>query len=154
MGLGAAHEQLVSDQIRNGLARYDAWLDAGAERLVPLRLDLTHGGLRYTDTLLWDANEPMNKAGVDELAAETVADLGLPQELVPQIAASLHAQQAAHRQTLYSDMVRGGGRPSAAAQAAAAQAAALPAHGDPSLGARLEWMTAEGVAGGRVASSG
>ncbi len=77
LGLAASHEQLVCDQIRNGLTRYESWVDSGRERLVVLELDVTIGKLRYRDRLLWDANEPHNKAGADEFAAGVCADLGL-----------------------------------------------------------------------------
>ena len=73
----STHEQLVSDQIRNGLTRYESWTDAGHECLVPIDLDVTVGRLRYRDRIMWDANEPHNKAGADEFAAGVCADLGL-----------------------------------------------------------------------------
>ena len=77
LGLVNTHEQLVSDQIRNGLTRYESWVDAGRECLVPIDLDVTVGRLRYRDRLMWDANEPPNKAGADEFAQGVCADLGL-----------------------------------------------------------------------------
>ena len=73
----STHEQLVSDQIRNGLTRYESWVDAGHECLVPIDLDVTVGRLRYRDRVMWDANEPPNKAGADEFAHGVCTDLGL-----------------------------------------------------------------------------
>ena len=77
LGLVSSHEQLVSDQIRNGLARYESWVDAGRECLVPIEFDITIGRLRYRDRIMWDANEPPNKAGPDEFAQGVCGDLGL-----------------------------------------------------------------------------
>ncbi len=79
LGLPQSSEQLVHDQIRNGLRRYDEWSDRsrGRERLLELTLDLTLGGLRYRDRLLWDANQPQNASGPEDFAACTCADLGL-----------------------------------------------------------------------------
>ncbi len=77
LGLAPSHEQLVSDQIRNGLTRYESWVDSGRERLITLDLDVQLGALRYRDRIAWDANEPQNKAGADEFAAGVCADLGL-----------------------------------------------------------------------------
>ena len=77
LGLVSTHEQLVSDQIRNGLTRYESWVDVGHECLVPIDLDVTVGRLRYRDRIMWDANEPPNKAGADEFAYGVCTDLGL-----------------------------------------------------------------------------
>jgi hypothetical protein len=83
----------VCDQIRNGLTRYESWVDSGRERLVVLELDVAIGKLRYRDRLLWDANEPHNKAGADEFAAGVCADLGLGCAWEPLPDALLRAQQ-------------------------------------------------------------
>lgn len=81
MGLPSSQnlENLMSDQIKNGLVRFEGWRDesCGRQRLLELVLDVTVGSLRYRDRLLWDANEPQNASGAEDFAQETCADLGL-----------------------------------------------------------------------------
>jgi hypothetical protein len=83
LGLNPSSEALVTDQIKNGLRRYEDWPagDPCAARkrrvLLELRLDVTMGGLRYTDHLLWDPYTTFASAA-EEFAVTTCADLGLP----------------------------------------------------------------------------
>jgi hypothetical protein len=163
LGLVSSHEQLVSDQIRNGLTRYESWVDAGRECLVPIEFDITLGRLRYRDRLMWDANEPPNKAGPDEFAQGVCSDLGLgcvamrrvPRsaahdmrpgtaltacpchcrpEFAAAIAASMAEQQNAKRQAVLGDVVRGRGADKATPVVSAEELA--------SLGPRLDWVDA------------
>ena len=156
----------MSDQIRNGLTRYESWVDSGRERLVPLELDVTCGRLRYRDRLLWDANEPHNKADADEFAAGVCADLGLGcallcskplcawqlqhtlsahspaaprarrSEFADAIAASLTAQKTAKRAAVMAEVLRGG----------RTETAPDPAVLEGPWGPTLEWVEPEQAA--------
>lgn len=83
LGLQPSTETLVTEQIRNGLRRYEDWpaRDPCAARkrrvLLDLRLDVTLDGLRYTDRMLWDPYTTFAHAA-DEIGETTCADLGLP----------------------------------------------------------------------------
>ena len=148
----STHEQLVSDQIRNGLTRYESWVDAGHECLVPIDLDVTVGRLRYRDRIMWDANEPPNKAGAEEFANGVCTDLGLGYclhrclrlravltrvrsarrpDFAAAIVASLTEQQDAKRQAALSEAGKGkgGDKP-------------LSEEDQTLLGPRLEWVDA------------
>ena len=152
LGLVPTHEQLVSDQIRNGLTRYESWVDAGRECLVPIDLDVTLGRLRYRDRVMWDANEPPNKAGAHEFAHGVCSDLGLgyvarrtrlhaacssPRSRRPDFAAaivaSLTEQQNAKRQAALSEAARGKGGDKPVLLSEEEQAL---------LGPRLDWVDA------------
>ena len=84
LGLQPSSEGLVTDQIKNGLRRYDSWPagDPCVQRkrrvLLEVVVDVTLDGLRLTDRMLWDPYSTFNDTAAHDIAAVTCADLGLP----------------------------------------------------------------------------
>ena len=74
----------MTEQIKNGLRRYENWPAgdpcAKRKRRVVLRLDLdlVLDGLRYTDSMLWSPYQTFTATTAQEFGAITAADLGLP----------------------------------------------------------------------------
>lgn len=84
LGLQPSSEALVTDQIKNGLRRYDNWPagDPCVQRkrrvLLEVVVDVTLDGLRLKDRMLWDPYSTFNDTAAHDMAAVTCADLGLP----------------------------------------------------------------------------
>lgn len=104
LGVGMAFVQPIAQSIGRQLMEYESkfpgWALEGriapaAENIATVDIDVRFRSVHYREELQWDVNCLHNSPEL--FARTTVADLGLPQEMEPIIALTIHQQVSNHR---------------------------------------------------------
>lgn len=104
LGVGMAFVRPIAQSISRQLIEYETkfpgWelegrIAPAAENIATIDIDVRFRSVHYRDEVKWDVNCLHNSPEV--FARSTVADLGLPQEMEPIIALTIHQQVSNHR---------------------------------------------------------